>query len=72
MEKAPRPDKQRARSAQNSQLHGLIFISFRDYLAAIHGAASERRVTEGEPRYLLSEAYPDERFERLVEQAPVS
>jgi Haem-NO-binding len=48
--------------------HGLIFISFRDYIAATHGAAAEQ-VLEGEPIYLLSEAYPDERFGALVERA---
>jgi predicted hydrocarbon binding protein len=50
-------------------LHGLIFVSFRDYLVAEHGAAKEREVMAGEPRYLVSEAYPDETFTGLVERA---
>src|SRR5437667_10505289 len=48
--------------------HGLIFLSFRDYCAATHGAAAEQ-VLEGEPVYLLSEAYPDEHFGALVKRA---
>ena len=35
----------------------------------MHGRALEAEVTAGEPRYLLSEAYPDERFGRLVDRA---
>lgn len=50
-------------------MHGLIIISFRDYIAAIHGAAIERELMAGEPVYLLSEAYPDERFSALVTYA---
>jgi hypothetical protein len=50
-------------------VHGLIFVSFRDYLAAEHGPTTEQEVMAGEPRYLLSEAYPDERFTGLVERA---
>jgi predicted hydrocarbon binding protein len=50
-------------------VHGLIFMSFRDYLAAVHGADSEQEVLAGEPVYLMSEAYSDERFSKLVERA---
>lgn len=50
-------------------MHGLIFISFRDYLAAVHGDATSQEVLAGEPIYLLSDAYPDERFATLVERA---
>jgi hypothetical protein len=50
-------------------VHGLIFISFRDYLASVHGAALEEAVLAGEPVYLLSEAYPDDRFRTVVERA---
>jgi predicted hydrocarbon binding protein len=49
-------------------VHGLIFVSFRDYLAAEHGAATEQEVMAGEPRYLLSEAYADERFTNVIER----
>jgi Haem-NO-binding len=38
-------------------------------VASTHGVAAEQRVTEGEPLYLLSESYPDERFNALVERA---
>jgi predicted hydrocarbon binding protein len=50
-------------------MHGLIFASLRDYLTAEHGAALEEQVMAGEPLYLLSEAYPDERFATLVDRA---
>ncbi len=52
-------------------MHGLIFISFRDYLAGQHEAGIAQDVMSGEPVYLLSEAYPDERFNALVERACV-
>lgn len=44
----------------------MIYVSFRDYVVSRHGAAVARTVFEGEPSYLLSEAYPDERFDALV------
>jgi heme-NO-binding protein len=47
-------------------MHGLIFTSFRDYLAAAHGSATAAAVFEAEPEYLLSQAYPDESLARLV------
>jgi hypothetical protein len=50
-------------------VHGLIFVSFRDYVAATHGAAIEEKVMAGKPIYLLSEAYPDEGFTALIERA---
>jgi predicted hydrocarbon binding protein len=50
-------------------VHGLIFVSLRDYLAAEHGAATEQDVMAGEPQYFVSEGYPDERFTRLLERA---
>jgi hypothetical protein len=49
-------------------VHGLIFASFRDYLATEHGPAVVRDVTAGEPQYTLSEAYPDEQFLVLLER----
>ena len=50
-------------------MHGLIFASFRDYLVTEHGAAVANDVTAGEPRYTLSEAYPDEQFLAVLERA---
>ena len=50
-------------------MHGLIFISFRDYLTASHGAGIESLVRAGGPTYLISEAYPDDRFAALVDRA---
>jgi hypothetical protein len=47
-------------------VHGVIFTSFRDYLAAAHGSGTAAAVFEAEPEYLLSQAYPDESLLRLV------
>lgn len=50
-------------------MHGVIFSSFRDYLTAEHGSEAAQRVFEDESDYLLSESYPDESLDRLVERA---
>jgi hypothetical protein len=50
-------------------VHGLIFVSFQDYLRTEHGAGVANDVTAGEPQYSLSEAYPDEQFLVLLERA---
>jgi len=50
-------------------MHGLIFVSLRDYLLAAHGAAVEQEVCAGAPAHLVSEAYPDEQFDELLERA---
>jgi hypothetical protein len=50
-------------------VHGLIFSSLRDYLAAAHGRATAGAVFDAEPEFALSEAYPDETFDRLVDLA---
>lgn len=49
-------------------MHGLILVSFCDFLAAEHGAIVEKDVMAGEPRYLVGEAYPDERFTEIVDR----
>lgn len=50
-------------------MHGVIFASFGDYLAARMEPEAAARVLEGEPAYLLSESYPDERLVALVGRA---
>jgi heme-NO-binding protein len=50
-------------------VHGLIFTSFRDYLTEAHGAEAAAKLFAGEPIYLLSEAYPDERLLALIGRA---
>jgi hypothetical protein len=52
----------------NRRVHGLIFTSFRDYVADAHGPETAGSVFEGEPIYLLSDAYPDERLIALLER----
>jgi hypothetical protein len=50
-------------------VHGVVFHSLRDYLVAEHGRSAANAVFGAEPEYLLSEAYPDEVFGRLVDRA---
>jgi hypothetical protein len=50
-------------------VHGVIFTSFRDYVAAAQGSAAEAELFQDEPAYLLSESYPDDQLVRLIEQA---
>lgn len=50
-------------------MHGVIFTSFRDYLSDADGPELAATVFAGEPIYLLSEAYPDERLTALVRRA---
>ena len=47
-------------------VHGVIFSSFRDYVAADFGADTAQLLFDAEPIYLLSEAYPDERLVALI------
>jgi hypothetical protein len=47
-------------------VHGVIFQSLRDYLAAEHGRAVSQAVFAGEREYVLSEAYPDSALIRLI------
>ena len=47
-------------------MHGVIFASFRDYVTMTYGAETSREVLEGEPTYMLSEAYGDERLFGLI------
>ena len=50
-------------------MHGVIFTSFRDYLTQEYDAELAASIFAGEPIYLLSEAYPDERLLALIERA---
>ena len=50
-------------------MHGLIFASVVDYLHAQLEPEHAAEVLEGEPSYLLSESYPDERLVELVARA---
>lgn len=47
-------------------MHGLIFTSFQNFVRAEYGSAQAERILEGEPIYLLSETYDDERLLGLV------
>jgi hypothetical protein len=50
-------------------VHGVIFASFGDYLAARLTPEAAAAILDGEPAYLLSESYPDERFTALLDRA---
>lgn len=50
-------------------MHGLIFSSLRDYVTAEHGSDAAEALFAGEPTYLLSESYPDERLQSLIGRA---
>ena len=47
-------------------VHGVIFASYTDFLTARFGADVARTVFDGEPIYLMSEAYDDERLSALL------
>jgi hypothetical protein len=50
-------------------MHGLVFRTLRDHLVASYGRETAATVFEGQPEYLLSEAYPDESLVRLIDVA---
>lgn len=47
-------------------MHGVIFASFRDFVTADHGEQTVEQVFSGEPGYLLSQTYPDDRLFELI------
>ena len=49
-------------------MHGVIFASYADFLAARFGSHVARAVFKDEPIYLMSEAYEDERLFDLIER----
>jgi hypothetical protein len=49
-------------------VHGVIFASFSDYVAARFGGETAHTILDGEPIYLLSEAYDDDRLLHLIER----
>lgn len=50
-------------------MHGLIFSSLRDFVISAHGRDAAQELFAGEPSYLLTESYPDERLLGLVSRA---
>lgn len=50
-------------------MHGVIFTAFDDFLTERHGPDVAADVFAGEPRYLLSGAYDDERFAGVLAHA---
>ena len=56
------------RPAYDRRVHGVIFASFGDYVAARFGPDAARRIMGEEPIYLMSEAYEDARLFELIER----
>ena len=50
-------------------MHGVIFTSLRDYLISEHGTELAEEVLDGQPNFLLSEAYDDALLTDLVSRA---
>jgi hypothetical protein len=50
-------------------VHGVIFTSLRDYVTSEHSPETAKQLFEGEPIFLLSEAYADERLAQLIARA---
>ena len=50
---------------QSPAVHGVIFASFVDYVAARHGSDVASEILSDQPVFLLSEAYEDERWVEL-------
>jgi hypothetical protein len=50
-------------------MHGVIFASLRDFVTAGHGREAAAELFAGEPSYVVTESYPDERLVSLVSRA---
>lgn len=50
-------------------MHGLIFTTFRDFVTSGYGPDTARTIFAGRPMHVMTEAYPDEDFLALVEEA---
>ena len=50
-------------------MHGVIFSSLRDFVTSGYGRDAAEELFAGEPSYLHTEAYPDERLVALVSRA---
>jgi heme-NO-binding protein len=50
-------------------VHGVIFASFVDYVAARHGSDVASEILADQPIFLLSESYEDERLLALINRA---
>jgi hypothetical protein len=50
-------------------MHGLVMVSLHEYVDAKHGTRAAAAIFAGDEPYLVTEAYPDERFRELVRRA---
>jgi hypothetical protein len=53
----------------HAAVHGVIFASLTDYVAARFGAEPAEEILRDEPIYLMSEAYDDERLFAIIDRA---
>lgn len=56
------------RAYDPAAVHGVIFASYYDFLTSRFGGEAARGLFAGEPVFLMSEAYEDERFFGLVKR----
>lgn len=49
-------------------MHGIVFTSFRHYVASRFGRERAAKLWSGKPPYLMTAAYPDDEFGRLFEE----
>jgi Haem-NO-binding len=50
-------------------MHGVIFATLRDFVASAYGPEAANDLFAGEPAYLVTDSYPDERLLSLVGRA---
>lgn len=69
MRRAPLPHSFEGREYTSAAVHGVIFASFVDYVAARHGSDVASEILADQPIFLLSESYEDERLLVLINRA---
>ena len=69
MRRAPLPYSFSGREYNRATVHGVIFASFVDCMAARHGSDVASEILSDQPVFLLSESYEDERLLALINRA---
>lgn len=69
LRRAPLPHSFSGREYNRAAVHGVIFASFVDYMAARHGSDVASEILSHQPVFLLSESYEDERLLALINRA---
>ena len=69
LRRAPLPYSFSGREYNRAAVHGVIFASFVDYMAARHGYDVVSEIFSDQPVFLLSQSYEDERLLALINRA---